>query len=360
MPTSKVNLPTVTSPAAPLTILVDDSAPPRQSSYTVHLLSPDGHDLASVTAQRRSIDQTAADRCVISRLPATSASAKRAFFLDGDSVLRYLDPDGGSGVVRNLGGSSDTEVAFAVTPDESRIAVARIQALRATHTYHEELTVQSLDGGMSTPLFSQDIPAGFAAQNQISWPVAWRQGLLVVADGLPLPQAGCHDAALASAYDLVDAATGTMRVHFCSMPADAQPSGAPVTGGVFCVGHDTSAHPVMEVDVIESWTGQSKVFARSLCGHAGLLSPDESMVASAELAPSGQTCGPGDGHVHLVSASGGDTSSQVTGTPLAWMDTTHLLCQTDGALLILDVASSSLTKVSVAGGVEGLLPPTLG
>jgi hypothetical protein len=352
------SLPAVDSASAAAAVIVDDSAPASTATYALHVIAADGHVLASATPKRRAIDLSG-NTCVVARLPVTSASSRRVFFLDGDATLSYLDPDGHTGALRSLGGDATTEVAFAVAADESRIAVVSVRRASGGG-YHEEVRVQSLGGSVSTTIFSRDTTVTGATQDEISWPVGWNAGSVVLADGLPLPQAGCHDPAPATGYDLADPTTGAVRIHLCTTTADAQPFGPPSAAGALCVAHDTTARPSQEVDTVQAWTGAATPFSRSLCGQAGVLSPDGGHVAGTENVATGGACGPGDGHVHVIATGGAATVTPVTGTALGWLDAHDVVVGVTGGTTILDVTAGAAHPSAATGALEAILPPDLG
>ena len=55
-------------------------------------------------------------------LPYESAADSLVYYLDGDSSLRSLAPNGNTSDVGTLPGSPKTHVAFSVRPDGARLA----------------------------------------------------------------------------------------------------------------------------------------------------------------------------------------------------------------------------------------------
>src|SRR5579863_3414459 len=177
-----VSLPAQPAVTSPLAVLVDDGAPASSTTYTLSLVDRSGKVVASVTPKRRSDDVAG---CTVARLPVASTSDHRVFFLDGDSTLSWLDTDGTTGRIRSLGNDKGTEVSFAVSPDETRMAVVTVVA--TSGGFHEEVAVETLGGaGGGTPIFTRSA-SGTGSAGEVSWPVGWEGDTVVLADGSPSP-----------------------------------------------------------------------------------------------------------------------------------------------------------------------------
>src|SRR5260370_33434703 len=76
----------------------------------------DGHVAASGTARNRGTLGV--------QIANLSTSATTVYFLDGDADVRFLHPDGSTGLATHITLDSKQAAAFAVSPDDPRIAVS--------------------------------------------------------------------------------------------------------------------------------------------------------------------------------------------------------------------------------------------
>ena len=340
-----VSLPAQPAATSPLAVLVDDGAPASSSTYTLSLVDGTGKVVASVTPKRRGDD---AGGCTVARLPVASASDHRVFFLDGDSTLSWLDSDGTTGKIRSLGNQKGTEVSFAVSPDESRMAVVTVVAISGG--FHEEVAVETLGGaGGSTPIFTRTA-TGSGSAGEVSWPVGWDGDTLVLADGAPTPSGGCTAGPAVTGYDVVDPVSGEARLHMCFSTADGVPTGAPSMAGVLCTGHNGSALTT----TLEAGAGSTTAFGGATCVARGVVSPDGSHAAL--VAP---PCSPTGGPVTLDGHSGAATPTHATGIPVAWLDASHVVITDAGAVTVLDTSTMAIAKSAKGGVVDAVFPPGL-
>ncbi len=169
-------------------------------------------------------------------LPYISTSSSTVYFLDGDATLRSLSVKGAVKSVETLPGDSARRVAFAVSPDDKRIAVAvidyspaRASAARAADGQPApalQLYVEDLSGGYRVSVFE--------SSGLYYWPVGWHNGKIVLAGGpaltrnyLPLNPYS------ASRYFLIDAMLGSKPVALGT--GDCAPTGAITSAGTACV-----------------------------------------------------------------------------------------------------------------------------
>jgi hypothetical protein len=99
------------------------SASPR---YTISLVNRAGHVITQVDAANR---RTGGCGPIVP-LPNLSASMSRVYFLDGNSNVKSLAPNGVVATVMDLRISSSQEAVFAVSPDDRRIAVSVLDNLQ--------------------------------------------------------------------------------------------------------------------------------------------------------------------------------------------------------------------------------------
>ena len=150
------------SPTLALAVLVDLFA--GGNSYNLALVRVDGKVAARASATKRSEIADA------SALPYVSASKSRVYYLDGDRTVRFLKPDGATGVTTSVPGGPHVHATFAVTPDDSRIAVGLLDY--SVSPVKLTLYVEDLGGAHHAVIFT--------STNHYVWPVAWHSGHLAL------------------------------------------------------------------------------------------------------------------------------------------------------------------------------------
>jgi len=270
-------------------------------SYTVSLVGIDGSVAASATASNPT--QLTCGDAANALLPVpVSTSDTRVYFLDAQGNVRFLTPNGETGIATRVPAGGQTRSMFAVSPDDHRIAVVKdtySSTGATTVLYVEDLN----GGGHHTQIFSE-------AGALTLWPIGWR-GItnLVVAQVPACSQGSGAGCCGPQEYHVVDPATGARR--FTVGGTKCIPVGSPSPAGALC--EDPSATKVNQVD----WTGAAKQSLTIQGPTPAYLSPDGSLIAlvidnQTELAGAKQTldmvaCGWIDG-THVI--AGGDTQSQ--------------------------------------------------
>jgi hypothetical protein len=250
-----------TAPAAALGVMFGGSLVDKQS-YVVDLVDTTGNIVATAKAHLRSpIKGTCGnDVQVFPAMPLISTSRGRVYYLDGDTDVRFLAPDGSTGLAARLPGSSQSASIFAVSTDDRRIAVA-VFDYRA-HPITSRLYVEDLGGGHRVNL---DRPGAL-----YPWPVGWHASTLIVAsDGTASPSFGFY-APLPyriSSVQLIDPADGRLAAQLGG--SSCQPaSSLPTAAGLACF---TSSLAIGRID----WSGGSVIFANGDAFTGGeSLSPD--------------------------------------------------------------------------------------
>ena len=295
------------------------------AAYTVSLVGLDGRVAATATGAKRTIG-------TLVQMPNISASDSRVYYLDGNSKVMFLRPDGTTGLATNIPLPSNSAAVFAVSPDDLRIAVAVITFPfpATTRIYVENLA----GGGNHFDLFS--------SSTVIEWPVGWHQGHLVIGVGINVPPQNAYEgfAYAFRGYHVADPATGTRIATVCD-GYDA--SGPPVPAGTVCVNY-----PNYEVS---DWSGATRPApSDGGCG-GGALSPDGALIA---------VCGPTG--VTLVARDGTTVTTPYGATDLGWMDPTHVVIHLvthlddDSSLTILDIRSMGVTPIQTIGFFGGTIP----
>lgn len=139
------------------------------STYTVSLISAEGAVAASRTAAQRTPISTPRGRAVL--LPYVSATSRTLYYLDGDKTVDSWRFDGSGGAATQLDITSGMEASFAVSPDDKQIAVSVLDFNRTP--VHVTVYTDALGGGAKRVIYESD--------SNYVWPVAWHQGLLVLA-----------------------------------------------------------------------------------------------------------------------------------------------------------------------------------
>jgi hypothetical protein len=315
------------SAALPLGIVVKDFIIDGGSTYTINLVGVDGRVAASATGRKRS--QPAG---ILVQMPNVSASSSRLYYLDGDSSVMFLKPDGTSGAATTIAVDSKSTAAFAVSPDDSRIAVAVITYPypAKTRIYVEDL----IGGGHHIDLFS--------STTVLEWPVGWHQGHLVIAVGINVAPQNAFDGFIYgfSGYHVADAATGTRLATVCEGYVASVP---PVPAGTICAKYPNF--------VVSDWSGTTRPAPADQGCNGGALSSDGSMIADCQGSPAVVT---------LVVPDGTQIATQYTGTPVGWIDNTHLVLSASNAdLSIVDARAFTKTPIQAQGFFAGTIPGAL-
>lgn len=258
-----------------------------RTGHVVTLVRVDGRSakvLARATFQRRSPSQ-AANPCPLSIGCAgalepqyVSTSNDKVYVLDGDSTIYELRQDGSRQRVTSIPGTDTVIAAFAVSPDDSRIAVA------AMGVGSQTLYVEKLGGGGRVTLA--------APGPQTYWPVGWHDREIVLAAGnrfgassVPLNPYG------AQAYGLLDLSVGG---HFSPIQSgDCAPTGFLTSAGTACVtdfgqpclggvaGHSGGHYSYYSCLRRLDWTGHETILllpniavTKGVVGTVSALSPD--------------------------------------------------------------------------------------
>lgn len=114
--------------------------------------------------------------------PFASATNDAVYYLNGNGLMR-LQPGGTPEHIRDLPGSSSLRVAFAVSPDDKKIAIATLTFAPTSSSPSPtgpkylgmKLFVENLDGSNHLDIFSSTTVA--------EWPVGWHGPDLVIAVG---------------------------------------------------------------------------------------------------------------------------------------------------------------------------------
>lgn len=313
--------------ALPLGIVVKDFIIDGGTTYTINLVGVDGRVAATATGRKRSKPAG-----TFVQMSSISASSTRLYYLDGDSSVMYLRPDGTSGAATTISVDTNSAAAFAVSPDDSRIAVAVITYPYPARTriYVEDLA----GGGHHVDLFSSG--------TVLEWPVGWHQGHLVIAVGANSAPQNSFDGFIyaSSGYHVADASTGTRLATICDGYLASVP---PVPAGTVCANYPQF--------VVSDWSGTTRPAPADQGCNGGALSTDGSMIADCQGSPAVVT---------LVVLDGTQIATQYSGTPVGWIDNMHLvLSASNSDLSIVDARAFTKTPIQAQGFFAGTIPGAL-
>src|SRR5579859_1873120 len=236
--------------------------------YVANLVGIDGRLWAALRLGKRTPISNASGHAMA--LPYVSTTSTSMYALDGDSSLIAMRvADGSQTVAAKLPVTSGTEAAFAVSPDDLRIAVAILDFNRSP--VHVTLYVDNLAGGNKHVIFE--------SSSDYVWPVGWQAGLLVLAhaygpyeEDIEKVAPGRDNPYSAVSYHVLNPHSGYSRVYLlggCTVSGPLSQSGsACIQGGTIDWGGGVS----------DPWSARDWGSISS----AASLSPDGSRVAAAE------------------------------------------------------------------------------
>ncbi len=288
--------------------------------YSVALVDGRGRVAARVSAASRTAIATGGGPgggASAVPLPPVSASRTRLYVLDGDRRVLSLSPSGAVAPVTRLPGGPGVRAAFAVSPDDRRIAVGVLTysptpghaGLYRLGTARARLYVEDLRGGHRVALAT---PPGVYA-----WPVGWHDGALILAlDSRPdIQNTTPNPYGATGGFALVDAAgTGRRLAALCAdkAPAIAVPLGPLTPAGALCArGGATATTPYLD-----TWAGAARRLPGALPGSL-----------NAALAPDGRRVAvEADGtETVVVQDSRGRHATTLSGVPAGWIDAERLV-----------------------------------
>jgi len=349
--------------SAPLAVLIQNTS--DNSNYAVLLVSSAGRVVASVTARPRSLRTfynpgvcPEPRTCHVVEngpvaVPAISASNSRVFYLDGDSDLFSVKPDGSKAFVSRLPGGPSTIVGFSVSPDNKRIAVS---VMELTTSFEAPAKLQLYVEDLQTARHHRDLSS---STSTTQWPVGWRGNTLVLAVGDPVVGNFGRNPYGASSYRLIDSVTGKSTADLACV------DGPLVAAGSACYADQVSPRRVG----FESWEGLKTMLSGPDLGPAEnprlsggpLLSPDGTQMAAAAKGNF-----PSQAPQVVLFSPAGESPTNVRAFPMGWLDSGHLLtdycCPTD--LRVLDVRTGVSVSVVASRRLDllrflGVLPPGL-
>jgi hypothetical protein len=315
-----------------------------QGRYGIEIVRVDGAIVASTTAASPSYPRGL-------RPPVVNTTGDRAYFEDGDTTIRWLAADGSTGNATTVPGGPMSPIGFAVSPDDTRIAVA---ALQYRMDQFQNPTVQSLRLYVQALAGDQKSTDIFTSTTVAEWPIGWHKDKLVIAVSVAYAQYGAENPYNAYiSYHVADPTTGTRIADVCDLGKPGTPVGPAVPAGTLCSNYVTAS----------DWTGSVTTFAVPKGTECAALSPSGDMAACTSEYGGLQAAG----SILVYRADGSLVSSAGSGNRPAWIDESHIAfspgrsgyAQRAPCSQILDLASGSVTSIAVPGQFVGILPGAL-
>jgi hypothetical protein len=316
--------------------------------YDVFLIGSDGKIAAGSHAKRRTTKMMgdAVSRAEALDFPYVSTSRSRLYYLDGDSTLRWLSPVGGKGVAGSLPGGSTASVAFAVSPDDARIAVSVIDFAPRSPVMH--LSVGPLTGPLTEI---------YTSASQYLWPIGWHAGKVVLAQNSVQSGFGAgFNPYSARAYYLIEPANGKQPAAAISLEGlnSCWVSGLLTAAGSACY-LSTSFGGSSGGYSIADWTGYRYLppMAASWSA-AAAVGPSPNSVTVAVCCEGNATSGR-----FLVSRGSSAITVPLSGLNTdwaCWIDQTHLL----SGGVVVDLTSQQAFPTGQIGFCAAVLPAELG
>ena len=303
-------------------------SPVSAAGYTVSVVGVDGKVVASAQTSSPTPVTCANSAAAVVPLPVSTTNS-RVYFMDSQGAIHYLGPDGDTGRATTVPIGSARRSAFAVSPDDHRIAVVVddfTSSGAATRLYVEDLN----GGGNHVDLFTE-------SGAYTLWPVGWHgTNNLVLAKVAACTQGGGPFCCGPLELHVVDPATAARRFTIggpnCVIVGLATPAGA--------VCED---NPNYSKATVVGWTAAvTRTFAITQPAYAYLS--------------------PGGAAVALVDNSGttiaGTTRSLAGLFACTWIDDTHILGGGDSQHQprVGDINTGGMVAVAAQGDCAGRLP----
>lgn len=320
------------------------SPTPTRSDYLAVVGGPKNTSVSLVASDGAVVATTPVDLApfrIHQQMSWTSATLTRVYYLNAGSEVRYLGLDGTTGTATRIALGATEQAGFAVSPDDSRIAVAIFgytplpeAAYTGMRLYVEDLN----GGGHHADIFSSTTVAEF--------PVGWTTGHLILAVSeprcCPAEPGNPYDA---SSYHVVDQATGTRLASVCDKSAGPEGPIEPI--GATC--YHPNAAPTYE-----QWDGRTFDTPAAVANPTqfpNALSPDGSRVAGGQAG----------GRIVIFGPHGVSNFLDQTGVVLGWLDSDRIVFRALNAvaLSVLDLDTKLSVEISPGGAYLGTFPTAL-
>ena len=303
------------------------------STYTVSIVGLDGKVVASADASTPAQASCGANAGA-NLPPPVSTSDSRAYFMDAQGAVHYLTPGGQSGTVTSVPAATASQRSmFAVSPDDTQIAVVFDKYTASGATTNLYVYSLSTSFGAHTPLYSS---TGLTTL----WPTGWHgTNNLVVAKVNACTQGGGPLCCSPIELHVVDPATATRR--FILGGPNCHIAGSPTPGGVACVDTTFTKASVL------NWTAGTVTSYAVSQGALVYLSPNGSLVAVVSNAGT-----------QIMPSSRPPVTDVIA---CAWIDDSNVLSGGDQQHQprILNVTTGAEVPVAAEGDCAGRIPGSL-
>ncbi len=290
--------------------------------------------------------------------PLVSASDNLVYYLDGDTQIRSISLSGtATPPVKTLADGATKAVTFAVSPDNSQIAVSVMAQqpsldLSTGRGYVEDLA----DSDHHLDLFAN------TGTDSFRWPVGWQRQNIVdavgqgfCAPGSPAPQ-GCI-----ASYHVIDSTNGHRVATACETAqgqstenADSLlPTGLPTGAGTACVETTSSTTSFSSNELSVDWAGKAHTVlgTGSIPVNNCFLAPDAAALACSDNLTE---------VLAIVSANGTTKNFGRRYTVLGWVDAKHLIVDIDATNLgVLAIDTGEVVPVPFADASNAQLATTM-
>ena len=344
--------PSATVVANPLAVVGSENA--GIGPYTLGLVNAQGIVVAAVTANTPSDYYSGGDPAI------TSTSDSRLYYEDGNTNIDYLTSTGQHGVAFTVNRPSGALVVFAVSPDDSRVAVAVLTNFNGeAPPYTSHMYLMAMGGGIQQTLFDGNSKSSTAP---LTWPVGWDGANLVVAQSLTAyfsgydpgtgpcsawggsPSAAVFCASQLRVFNPVDRTFGP---PLCPLDTEVM-DGSPTAAGISCSGLGKPWEITTPELTAVSWSGVITSFGSNIPGTC-MLSPHGAVIACASDLVA-------DATVHTIPAQAFRAGGVVQKIPnpldfqlIGWLDGNDVVVTTGGSI----IGGGSLGGLAVENIVTG-------
>jgi hypothetical protein len=320
-------------------VMVKDFYVEGGPNYTVSLVGIDGRVAAASTLPRRTVGV---------QIGSLSTTTTTLYYLVGDSEIRFLRPDGYKGITKRIALGPNEVAAFAVSPDDRRVAVSVLDFTR--YPVSSRLFVEDLHGSANHVELYPSRPV-------LEWPVGWHSGSLVMAVVLNVKLQNPSEGFLrGDSYYVADPQTGARVRVLCEGGHGGYPESP---AGTICQQFPNAS--------VLSWDGASRpVPLAGSCALVGPLSP-RGVIATRFGPTSDGGCRAGE-VVFQINANGTQDPRPLASksSPEGWIDSNYLVLVADRpagassdaplARSLVDVASGATARIQAPGFFAAALP----
>jgi hypothetical protein len=320
--------------ANPLAVVGSENA--GIGAYTLGLVNAGGTVVAGVTAN------TPSDYYSVGGNPSiTSTSDSRLYYEDGNNDIDYLTATGQHGVAFTVSRPTGAEVAFAVSPDDTRVAVAVLTNWQdgsgngGEPPYTSHMYLMAMGGGIQQTLFDG---TGTSSTAPLTWPVGWDGANLVVAQVLPADFTGYTPGTgpcglgvdCSSQLRVFNPTNKSFGPPLCAEEGGVKSTGSPTAGGIACVPIGTYGDPAKTLESV-SWSGVVTSFGTNIPGGC-MLSPQGAVMACPSDLVEDETIHTIPAHIFRAGGVVQKITNPLDFQLIGWMDGNDVVVTTGGSI----------------------------